>query len=244
MSRILDSLLELQTVLTELRALRERHDHLPQEAQLLADELARIGAELENLEVQLAEAEQQRRAAEGEAALCQERLNHFQHQTERVQTQREYGALLSEIDTMSAKKREQEEHALVALEQIEQSDAAKQTLDARFSELDVAYRQQREVWEAERPAAKKQIDDLEGKAAILRDSLPAPVVAQYQRLYELHQGDPMARVVRLDRGVGPIMFRCAVCNYSVRPQVVVELQNTGGLVACDCGRQRIFYFEG
>lgn len=243
MSRILDSLLELQSVLTELRALRDRYENLPDSTRSLGQERDQIQGQLEALDDAIAEAEQERRAAEGEAALCQEKLHHFQQQIERVQTQREYGALLSEIDTMTAKQREQEELALGAIERIEQSTAEKTTLAERFSEIDATFSEQREVWEAERPAVQKQIDDLDANAATLKEKLPAPVLAQYERLYELHQGDPLARVERLDRGVGPMMFRCAVCNYSVRPQVVVELQNTGGLVSCDCGRQRIFYFE-
>jgi predicted nucleic acid-binding Zn-ribbon protein len=243
MSRILDSIVELQSVLSQLRVERGRYDTLPAETRELETARAAIEQELATLEETAREADSQRRAAEGEAALCQERLAHYQQQIDRVQTQREYGALLSEIDAMNAKRRGHEEIALGALERHEQATATRVELAQRFVELDATYQEQRAGWEEGRPELAKLIADLESQATTLRDRLPAAVLAQYDRLYELHSGDPLARVLRLQRAGGQAIYRCSVCNYSVRPQVVVELQNTGGLVSCDCGRQRIFYYQ-
>jgi hypothetical protein len=79
---------------------------------------------------------------------------------------------------------------------------------------------------------------------VLRDTLPKPALVVFERLRELHAGDPMAQVIKVERpGSGPTMYRCRVCNYSVRPQAVVQIQTAGELIVCDCGRQRIFYLE-
>ncbi|HVS15251.1 MAG TPA: hypothetical protein VMV46_15090 [Thermoanaerobaculia bacterium] len=244
MSPSIETIVELHHVLTELDSERQKLTGLPEPMRVLREELDQVGAELERLQEVVAEAEAARRAAELEAASRQEKIDHYQGQISRVTTQREYGALLTEIDTMSQQRREHEEEALASLERQEQTAQASEELRARHQELDVAHRTQLEEWEGQKPAVTARIDELEARVSVLRERLPRPALQLFERLRELHGGDPMAQVIKVERpGSGPTMYRCRVCNYSVRPQAVVQIQTAGELIVCDCGRQRIFYLE-
>ncbi|HVS63694.1 MAG TPA: hypothetical protein VMT85_09370 [Thermoanaerobaculia bacterium] len=242
MTLSIETVVELLGVLTELEGERRKLSGLPQPLQDLQVELEQLTREISELESVAVDADSERRAAELEASARQEKVEHYQGQISKVTTQREYGALLSEIDTMNQQRKEHEEAALAALERHEQSSQSVEEMRTRRQELDAAYEAQLAEWEEQRPSVAERIQQLEAQAEVLRERLPPAALQVFERLRALHDGDPMAQVIRVERpGSGPIMYRCKVCNYSVRPQAVVQIQTGGELIVCDCGRQRIFY---
>ena len=79
--------------------------------------------------------------------------------------------------------------------------------------------------------------------AELRDELPPGNLNLFERIYERTDGDALAVVMPVDRGVkGPNMWHCGACNYNVRPQAVVEIINHGSLMYCDSCK-RLLYLE-
>jgi predicted nucleic acid-binding Zn-ribbon protein len=242
MTLSIETVVELHEVLTELEAERLKLSGLPAPLQELEKELEQLATEITGLESTLAEADSTRRAAELEASARLEKVEHYQGQISKVTTQREYGALLSEIDTMNVQRKAHEEEALAALERHEQATRSVDEMRTSRQELDADYRSQLAEWDEQKPAAEERIQRLEAQAAVLRERLPRAALQLFERLRTLHDGDPMAQVIKVERpGSGPIMYRCKVCNYSVRPQAVVQIQTAGELIVCDCGRQRIFY---
>ena len=244
MKTTLETIVELHQVLTELARNQQRHDEVPESMRELHDEHGTVRAEIERLETELGEADQSRRTAEAGALDAQQKINHYQQQINLVSTQREYGALLSEIDTARGIKQEHEEAALAEIERHEESARQGDELKERFTELDSSYAEELDKWEKDKPEIAEEIERLKGRAEVLRESLSASILRKFELLFERHDGDPMARIEKVERtGKSPTMYRCSVCNYSVRPQVVVEIQTRGDLVTCDCGRQRIFYLD-
>lgn len=240
----LESVVELNQILTQLAELRTRHDEVPESMRELHEEHGQVRADIERLDAELLEAEQSRRAAEAAADDDQQKIEHYEQQINLVSTQREYGALLSEIDTARNHKQEQEDAGLLAIERQDEATQQKQALSEQFAELDSGYRDQLGEWESAKPALAQEIEQLEARAETLRSDLDPAILRRFELLFERHQGQPMARIEKVSRtGTGPAMYRCSVCNYSVRPQLVVEIQTRGDLVTCDCGRQRIFYLD-
>ena len=128
------------------------------------------------------------------------------------------------------------------MERLDGARERRTELAARLAEIEQQAAALLAEWESELPAARAAVEDLDHQAALLRERIPAPALQLYQRLQRRHGADPLARIDRVERpGAGPVMWRCSVCNYSVRPQVVVEIQTQGELVVCDCGRQRLFF---
>ena len=238
----LDALVELHGVLTRLEQERARCENVPEPLRLLQDEREAVSTEISGIDATHAEAERERRAAETAASDEQSKIAHFEDQTSRVTTQREYGALLAEIDGAKGRKRLHEEAALAAMERLDSARARRSELAARLAEIEQQAAALLAEWDRELPAVRGAVEDLDHQAALLRERIPAPALQLYQRLQRRHGADPLARIDRVERpGAGPVMWRCSVCNYSVRPQVVVEIQTQGELVVCDCGRQRLFF---
>jgi predicted nucleic acid-binding Zn-ribbon protein len=243
MATNLETIVELHRVLHGLEQARQRLEDLPESMKELHQEHHQHQQEMERLETEMREADVLRRAAEGKAQEAQSKIAHFQEQIGRVTTQREYGALLSEIDTAKALQRQHEDEAIAALERHETANGQHAALAAAFADLDRRYREGLMLWEAEKPDIQAQIARLEGTSQTLRERLPKSVLTTFERLYERHGGEPLARIVRLERSGGPTLYRCSVCNYQVRPQAVVEIRSSVELRICDCGQQRIFYID-
>lgn len=240
MSRHLDTVVELQDSLRELRAAQQLAESGPEALQELAVEHRARCEEIAALEEQREQADRRRRAAETAVQDAQTKLEHFQSQIGRVTTQREYGALLNEIDTVKAKIREAEDEGLAALEQSEAASEQLEALRESFAELESRYRSSVEEWEREKPVIERRIETLEGRIEVFRERLPKPVLRQFERLFERHQGEPLAPIANVDTGSGAVIRHCGKCNYRIRPQVVVQIQNEGSLIPCD-SCQRILY---
>ena len=241
MNQNLDTIVELQAALHHLRDAERRLHGIPDWMRELHDEHASSKAEIEEIEMAVEEAARERRTAEAAAADAQEKLKKYQQQINRVSTQREYGALLQEIDTVKTQISGSEEKALSSLERHEQ---AQKQLDARresFRELDERYAAELARWEAEKPGVAQQVADLKARIAELRGKLPRGVVSQFERILERYPGGALASVRLIERpGKAQREWHCSACNYRVRPQSVVEIRNGNGLVQCDSCKRILF----
>jgi predicted nucleic acid-binding Zn-ribbon protein len=243
MARDLDTFVALQATLTALEQARQRLAGIPDWMRALHDEHAARKAEIEALERSADEAARERRAAEATVEDAQGKLRKYQQQMNQVTTQREYGALLQEIDTVKALIAGGEQSGLSALERFEQLQRELETVRERFRELDERYGVELARWEAEKPGVAAEAAGLERRAAELRASLPRPLVVQFDRIRERLGGVALAPVRVIDRGSrGPKEWHCGACNYRLRPQAVIEIRNRGALVYCESCK-RLLYLE-
>jgi predicted nucleic acid-binding Zn-ribbon protein len=243
MSEYLDTILELQRALLDLREAERRLTGIPDWMRELHEEHNTRLAEIATLEEAAEAAAKERRTAEATTADAQEKLKKYQQQINKVSNQREYGALLQEIDTVKRQITTSEEQTFSSLERSEQAQKDLEAKREAFRELAERYAAETARWEAEKPGITKQIDTLKKRIAGHREKLPKGIVSQFERILERYPGGAMAPVRLIERpGKGPREWHCSACNYRVRPQVVVEIRNAGTLVQCESCK-RILYLE-
>jgi predicted nucleic acid-binding Zn-ribbon protein len=226
-------LAEYHRLARELAQESARLHGVPEEMRALHDEHAAARAALDELAARADGALRERVAREGEVADAQERLRKFQQQVSRVRNQREYGALLGEIDGAKAALRGLEDGVL---ELLERAEAAKRELAEResaFGELAERHAAGLAAWEAKKPAVAARVAELEAAVAALRAELPKGIVSQYGRLAERYQGEALATLARTERAGGTVLWHCSACNYHVRPQAALEIRSRGVLSQCD-----------
>ncbi|HEX2643263.1 MAG TPA: C4-type zinc ribbon domain-containing protein [Thermoanaerobaculia bacterium] len=243
MAQYLDNILELQQALIDLKAADQRLHGIPDWMRELHDEHVARQAEITALEEAAEVAARERRTAEAATADAQEKLKKYQQQINKVSTQREYGALLQEIDTAKAQITASEEQALSLLERFEQTQKDLAEKRESFKDVEARYNAELARWEGEKPAVTAQVQQLNGRIAALKERLPKGLVAQYERIRERHPNGALARIRLLERpgGRGPREWHCGACNYRVRPQVVVEIRNGSSLVQCDACKRILFF---
>lgn len=242
-TRQLDTVVELQSTLSELADARQRLESIPDWMRELHDEHVASRQAIEELDTAAEDAAHERREAEAAIEDAQEKLKRYQQQINSVTTQREYSALLQEIDTVKEQIRQGEETGLAALER--QDQARRQAAETResFRELDERYQRELAKWEGEKPAVAAQVEKLEAKAEELRQHVPRSQLHLFDRLLERCQGQALATIRPIDLpGRGPREWHCGACNYRVRPQVLVAIRNHGSLEQCESCK-RILYLE-
>jgi predicted nucleic acid-binding Zn-ribbon protein len=243
MNPSLETVVELQQAILRIKEAEQRLHGIPDWMRELHDEHAARKAEIDELEQTVEEAARDRRTAEAAVADSQEKLKKFQQQINRVSTQREYGALLQEIDTVKSQIGGYEEQAFSSLERHDQKQKELEEKQDGFRELASRYAAELARWESEKPAIAQQVTTLREQIEDLRRKLPRQVLAQFERILERNPAGALAPVRLIERpGRGPREWHCGVCNYRVRPQAVVEIRNGDSLVQCDSCK-RVLYLE-
>ncbi|HVT61191.1 MAG TPA: C4-type zinc ribbon domain-containing protein [Thermoanaerobaculia bacterium] len=244
MNQNLETVVELQRSLIQLKEAEHRLHGIPDWMRELHDEHLAQKAEIAQLEEAAEEAGRERRSAETAVADTQERLKKYQQQINKVSTQREYGALLQEIDTVKAQISGFEDQAFNSLERYDRTQLELEARRNSFRELDERYNVELVRWEGEKPEFVRQVEALRSQIAALKQRLPRMILAQFERILERNPGGALAPIRLIERpGRGPREWHCGLCNYRVRPQTVVEIRNGENLVQCDSCKRILFLRE-
>lgn len=240
MNQYLPTVIELHEAVTKLRAAEELLDGIPDWMQELHEEHSRQKAEMDGLQAALEEAEQAKRVADREISDLQAKVKHFQEQIGMVRNQREYGALLQEIDTAKEQISGAEERELAAMEQADEAQRLREERSGAFQELDSRYQGELLKWEGQKPEVARRAEELRQQVAELEEKVPKATLAMFERTRLRYGGNALALVMVVDRK-GPRIWHCGSCNYRVRPQTVVSIQ-AKSIETCDSCR-RILHIE-
>ena len=160
MNDLLQRLIEFHRTARELAATRALLAGVPEEMRALHDEFTAAKEALGALEATARETRKARVAAEGAISDAQEKLRKFQQQVPRVRNQREYAALLTEIDGAKAEIKRLEEQALGALEAADRSIEELEARKAAFVDLEARYAEELAAWEARKPGVAHHASEL------------------------------------------------------------------------------------
>lgn len=237
----LEAIVSLQKTRQELKDAHQRLDTIPDWMQELHEEHSSRKTEIDSVQEQRDATEKARRLAEAALSDAQEKLKHFQEQIGKVSTQREYGALLKEIDTVKEQISNFEQEALEALEKSDEMKSQLETMESDFQDLDQRYSAELEKWESEKPSVRQRVEELEGQSAKLKGEIPKNYLMLFERIYDRLGGVAVSRIGTVDHRGANTMWHCEACNYNVRPQVVVQLR-AGNILQCE-GCKRILFWE-
>jgi predicted nucleic acid-binding Zn-ribbon protein len=244
MSQILQGVRELQDLLNQLKDAGRRLNEIPDWMRELHQEHSARQSEISALEEVAETAGRERRAAEAAVLDAQEKLKKYQQQISKVSNQREYGALLQEIDTVKGQISTQEETALGSLESADSAQDDLTELREAFRELDERYNGELARWESEKPGVAKQVESLRNRVAEVRAALPRARQSQFERILDRYPGGALSQVRIIERpGKGQREWHCSACNYRVRPQVLVEIRAGNELIQCDSCKRILFIEE-
>ena len=233
MTDTISQLVQLSRSMQSLASARALLAGVPESMRALHEEFTAAKAELDGLEENATQAALDRRQAESAIADAQEKLKHFQQQVSKVRNQREYGALLTEIDTVKQQTKSLEDTALAALSRSEEIAQELEQRRAAFADLDARYQVELANWEAEKPVVAERAAVLKAEVAALEVGLPRPVLGHLRRIFERYKGETLAVVRRVERPGLQAIWHCSSCNYQIRPQVAVEIRARGSIVQCE-----------
>lgn len=233
MEESLELLLKLQEIDVEINEIKGRRSEMPARIEAVEREMEKARTELADKESQLKNTRLTIRETESRVTQLEDNSNRYKQQLLNVKTNREYSALLTEIEAIKREKTELEEKILARMEQIEQLG---QGLEQARSELTGEEAGRRE--EHERLSA--EIRELDGQIAIRLQKRQAVAVRVKPRVLGLYERIMSSRinqaVVALRNG------SCGGCHAVIPLQQVADIRKDKEIHTCEnCGR--IMYYE-
>ena len=230
----LELLRELQRIDLDLKHIKEERERYPKEIKKL-DEKKNIEKEKMQKEKERIELlEKERRQKEGHLNLEQEKIKRAEGRMFEVKTNREYQALLNEVDAIKEVSSREEEEILKILDEI---DELKKSLSKREKEVAVVM----EKVEAEKKIIQEKMvqdDEIWKKRMERREVLTKQLESKLYKLYNT--------LKEKRQGVGVVSVKhetCQGCFVNVPPQMFIEVQKNNALIRCpNCNR--ILYWEG
>jgi hypothetical protein len=218
------NLVRLQQIYDQIgRAIQERStpppevQELQQENRVRQRELEELEAKVELHKEELAEV----RRKEEEWKI---ELEHFQRQKGMVTNEREFTAVISEIDYATRALEEAAERRSELESLIEETTTEIESRRMARPEEEAAHREVVDGWEAKKNELLATIHELSTKAKELEESVKPTHRARFLRLLESKKGTAVSAVVE---------GSCSVCHYSVRPHLRQRVRRCQEIITCE-----------
>jgi predicted nucleic acid-binding Zn-ribbon protein len=222
---------QLETAADDAR--RKIADH-PARTQALDTRLKVARDAVAGIKARLAAAGDKRRAEEKEVAGVQTRLAKYKDQLLEVKTNREYTAMLHEIDAAQNDIRAREDRILEIMMETDELNAGIKTAEAELKTAEKEIAAERAVIDTETVSLQAEID----KTTAERESLVADIDRRVLAIFETTaKGRKGVAVAEAKDGL------CTICHVRLRPQVFNEVRKNESIIQCDSCR-RILYFAG
>jgi predicted nucleic acid-binding Zn-ribbon protein len=234
----LDRLYQLQEVLLEVRRKTERKEKTPDHLQHIEAAYKDALKRRDDAGSKLGQAETRKRALESEIADLNEKMKKYQAQLVAVKTNREYGALLNEIDVVKRDVRQREDEILSLEEELGKTRAEAAERDELLPTETAGYEEQMTEWRAEQAVLAEEIARAEAVATELRSTLDRRLLSTFDRIARARAGVAVARVMMVARQTAA----CSACNVRLRPQLLSDLRLSKEPVLCESCK-RILYWD-
>ena len=230
----LRKLIRLQDVMTAISELQEKINAVPAEVARLEKELLAFQTEVEKEKAALSDLQKERRRLEMELMGVESRIQKYQGQLAEVKTNKEYQAMLHEIEGCREERAKLDEKILLDMEEAEKTQAAAKVHDDRL-------RARRQETERGKEALRQKTAGLEAEKKRLeteRDGIQSGVPATLL--------DPFLKVSKQRKGLGLVPVReelCGGCHVRVMPKLIQEIRRSASLITCDSCKRFLYVYE-
>jgi predicted nucleic acid-binding Zn-ribbon protein len=228
----LEQLVRLQKAESDLRRVEADLGEVPRLKEDLDGRLALDRSRLDGCRSALDESQKARRQHEGDLQALEAKRSKYKGQLMEVKTNKEYTAMLHEIEGVEREIRELEDKILAEMERAESLQAEVKREEAVFKEAQSRHAAEARSLEARARALEEQARRLTAE----RDAIASQVPEDSLELFR--------RVARL-RGTAVAEARdemCQLCHMKLRPQMYVDVKRNDAVTQCpSCSR--ILYFE-
>ena len=228
----LERLLRVQDLAIEIREAREIVERSPHRVQEIEDRFRERNAEFVAVKDQYDELEQDQRSRSSELTGLEEQRDKYMASLMEVKNQREYAAMLKEIDGVKAEIAGNEEAIIKDMEGIERLKGELATHEEHIAKEREAVQEERSAVEAAAKTARAKIEQLTAERARIESELPRTLVTIVKGLEQRRQGIFLSKA---ENGT------CLSCFVRVRPQMFQEIKLMTALHSCGNCRRYLYY---
>ncbi len=233
MNKHLSSLISLQGLDTEARKLKSQKNDLPIRLNQLEEANKKSSLEFAENKKKYDDILAQHRELESKLKKGSDALSKAKDRLGEVKTNKEYQAMLKEIENVETKNSEIETEIICLLEETDKSKKILQEQEKTKEQQDRQYELQRQKIKMEIDSLDEKILKCSQQLQHLLESIPKDLTKRYEMIKALNNG---TAVVSVWKGV------CGGCHMNIPPQFYNELQKTDELFSCpNCSR--IIYWQ-
>ena len=229
MDQQLQTLINLQAIDTRIVALEADAVRLPKEIEAIHVAVEEAKKHVDQTKTRLDAARKDQRAKEKDLEVVQAKRSKNEARLYEVKTNKEYSAVLTEIEEIKQEKARMEEEVLVLME-------AQERLTGEIREAETRFKQREGEGRGQEATLKEQLRGIETELAAVRTErkelaaqLAAPILADYDRILRARAGLALVPVAKPNF--------CGACRMTITPQRLQELRAQSSLIPCEsCGR--------
>jgi len=225
---LIHKLVELQTIDTKLKDINDLLGDLPSRVKELDQQEDTIKANLEKGQIRLKELEVKLHRAEVRIAEINDKINKYKDQLFLVTNNKQYDALMHEIDHLKEERVSNESESLSFMEEKETLINSINEMAAELEILTQDLSSRREKLESAISESADEKLNLEQNRAEQVSQIDAKFISEYDRVLAARDG---LAVVNLSGGA------CGGCGAYIPAQIVTEIRGNIVMHRCDvCGR--------
>jgi len=222
-------LIELQAVDTRIAGLEAEAARLPREIEAVRAAVEEARRAVESLRGRMDQTRKETRAREKDLEDCQVKRQKYEGQLYQVKTNKEYSAVLAEIEEVKQQKSRIEEDILTLMERQERLAAEIKQAEGRLRSAEAEGAQQEGALRARLTEVEGRLTAERQRRAAVAAGLTPTLLGEYERLLRARGGLALVPVTRPNL--------CSGCRMTVTPQRLQQLKQQNALVGCEsCGR--------
>jgi len=225
----LQTLINLQAIDTRIAGLEADAARLPREIAAIHAAVEDAKKNAEQAKARLDAARKDQRAKEKDLEVVQAKRSKNEARLYEVKTNKEYSAVLIEIEEIKQEKARMEEEVLVLMEAQERLTGDIREADARFKQRESEGRGQEATLKEQLRGIETDLAGVRTERRELAGKLPANILADYDRILRARAGLALVPVTKPNI--------CRACRMTITPQRLQELRAQSSLIPCEsCGR--------
>ncbi len=219
---------KISAVDRRLSELSEQEEKIPKELQVLEDGLKAEEKAADEERLGLEKAQGSRKTLEIELESTNEHIKKYQAQLFQIKTNKEYSALLAEIEAHKAKNAHTEDRILALMEEVEDRAKRFQAEKDKLAKVRAEYARRTAELESQLAAVQAEHTQRDQERVGILPDLPKDLLPAYERVHRSRKG---LAIVPVRDGT------CGGCHVTLPPQRLAEVRQGEGVVSCEhCGR--------
>ncbi len=227
MSNDLEMLLRLQVIDYDLGELERSKEYLPDMMQNLSQEIKEVQEKLQGNSQGLEENKVRQKALELELATKESELQHFQQKMMSIKTNKEYDALVSEIDAVKEVISARESELIETIDVVSKLEAGIADVGKKVEEIEANNSRQLKVLQEKIDSIGDKVAGKQEERVQVSAEIPRPTLTIYERV---RRGKGGTAVVVVKKRA------CGSCHKALTPQMVQLIRRGGKIHTCEsCG---------
>jgi uncharacterized protein len=232
----MDALLALQRQDTLILEARRKRDDIPRRREALREAVNRAKAALEEAKKDLEQARLSRRSVEKEVEGITGDSNKLERQLHDVKTNKEYQAILHELEILKNKRSDYETRILESFEREEALVAAVHAAERSVQSQETKLREGEDTLVQENAELDQALHSMEQDRNAVKPRVPPALLSRYDRLLGARDG---VAVAEIRKGA------CGACFKGLTPHALQEARRGEAIQTCEaCGRILILVEAG